>query len=362
MTRARKLVGQIQQPGAAPANAEFYVHSLQRPAELIQTFADQDATPSVLTTADNVLFRTGNTLATTITNFDDGFVGQFIFVIINDNNTTIDFTASNLKGNEATDWSPVTGDFMECAFDGTNWYCIVSNVVSAFPGNIADGTANDNTLRWSGTAWVEETNLKTPGTGGKIQVASDGNTDIENRAVDLTHQDGTRRGWVGYDNDGDLQLVNEVHAAKIFIIGEDATGTQQIILQADPDSETILRADGNVQLECNAGNDRVLHGLANGGTTLYYNDVAKLITTNTGVDITGAITATTNLAISGYLQPNTATDTQLNDITHAINTDAGKVQGAMVYNTTTDNPVYATGNTDGAVWVDGAGTTVNTPV
>ena len=66
--------------------------------------------------------------------------------------------------------------------------------------------------------------------------------------------------------------------------------------------------------------------------------------------------------MGSYFVPIGATSTALNDIAHTINTSAGKVQGAMVYNTTTDNPVYATGDTDGAVWVDGAGTTVNTPV
>lgn len=63
-----------------------------------------------------------------------------------------------------------------------------------------------------------------------------------------------------------------------------------------------------------------------------------------------------------YLQLATATTVQLEDITNAINTDAGKVQGAVVYNSTTDNPVYAVGSGDGDVWVDGAGTTVHTPV
>lgn len=69
-----------------------------------------------------------------------------------------------------------------------------------------------------------------------------------------------------------------------------------------------------------------------------------------------------DVEVSGYLTTATYTSTQLDDSTHAVNTGAGKVQGAMVYNTTTDNPVWAIGNADGDVWVDGAGTTVNNPV
>lgn len=55
-------------------------------------------------------------------------------------------------------------------------------------------------------------------------------------------------------------------------------------------------------------------------------------------------------------------NTALNSISNAINTDPGKVAGAMVFNTTVNKPVYAVGAADGSVWVDGAGATVNTPV
>lgn len=63
-----------------------------------------------------------------------------------------------------------------------------------------------------------------------------------------------------------------------------------------------------------------------------------------------------------HVQLPTATDTVLNDITNVINTDPGKLKGAMVFNSTQNIPVYAVGGADGSVWVDGAGTTVNTPV
>lgn len=58
----------------------------------------------------------------------------------------------------------------------------------------------------------------------------------------------------------------------------------------------------------------------------------------------------------------TATTTQLNDITDAINTSALKVAGYEVFNTTTGAPVWATGNADGSVWNDATGATANTPV
>lgn len=83
---------------------------------------DGDATPSVDGLGN---LKTANTSATTITDFDDGFDGQEICVLIQDGNTTIDFTGTNLKGNVGADWTPANGDFMVCKYDGTNWYCAV---------------------------------------------------------------------------------------------------------------------------------------------------------------------------------------------------------------------------------------------
>jgi hypothetical protein len=100
-------------------------------------------------------------------------------------------------------------------------------------------------------------------------------------------------------------------------------------------------------------------GMSHDGTDFNF----AFINTN-DVNFTGALVYyfDDRVNLGSYLQLATATSTNLNDVTHAINTNTGKIQGAVVYNTTTDNPVYATGSTDAAVWVDGAGTTVNTPV
>ena len=54
--------------------------------------------------------------------------------------------------------------------------------------------------------------------------------------------------------------------------------------------------------------------------------------------------------ISDLVQPVTATTAELVDIGAAINTDAAKELGYMVTNSTTGLTVFASGNTDGAVW------------
>lgn len=57
----------------------------------------------------------------------------------------------------------------------------------------------------------------------------------------------------------------------------------------------------------------------------------------------------------------TATTTQLVDIANAINTRADKVAGFLVFNTTTGLPVWAAGDTDGAVWNNARGQLQHTP-
>ncbi len=63
-----------------------------------------------------------------------------------------------------------------------------------------------------------------------------------------------------------------------------------------------------------------------------------------------------------YIHHRSATDAELNAIGNAVNTDPGKIQSAQVYNTSQNRPVYAVGNANGDVWVDGGGVTRNTPL
>ena len=71
--------------------------------------------------------RTANTGATTISNFIGGREGQRINIIVKDANTTFDFTGSNLKGNGGANLAATLNDSIHCVYDGTNWYCTISN-------------------------------------------------------------------------------------------------------------------------------------------------------------------------------------------------------------------------------------------
>jgi parallel beta-helix repeat protein len=87
-------------------------------------FTSGDTTPSV---AGGHRFQTANATPTNIGALDNGHDDQIVTILINDANTTIDFTATTLKGNSGVDWTPTTGDHMTCTRIGGNWYCNVSD-------------------------------------------------------------------------------------------------------------------------------------------------------------------------------------------------------------------------------------------
>jgi hypothetical protein len=89
-----------------------------------RTATSGDTTPEV---GGVGILVTANATPTTISNFDGGVNGQQLVVLINDANTTIDFTVTALKGNNGADWTPTTGDHMTCTRIGGAWYCNVSD-------------------------------------------------------------------------------------------------------------------------------------------------------------------------------------------------------------------------------------------
>jgi hypothetical protein len=95
----------------------------------------------------------------------------------------------------------------------------------------------------------------------------------------------------------------------------------------------------------------------------FYNSCASDATTMLSVDsnfnfVGDNNTLTTGVKYTGHFLSSTG---ELDDITSDINT-FGKYEGKMQFNQTSNKPVYAVGSAAGDVWVDGAGTTINTPV
>lgn len=87
------------------------------------TFADGDTTPSVSQNSTNGrTFKTGNTSATNVTDFDNGVDGQHITIIAGDANTTMKHGgASSLILKGASDKTMTTGETIRFVLDGTAW-------------------------------------------------------------------------------------------------------------------------------------------------------------------------------------------------------------------------------------------------
>jgi hypothetical protein len=93
----------------------------------IPTFAAGDTTPSIV---GGRVFKTANTAESPalISMLDGGVVGQTVKIIIADAYTDIDFTGTLLRGHGGVNWTDcTTGDHMICTYDGTYWYCDVSD-------------------------------------------------------------------------------------------------------------------------------------------------------------------------------------------------------------------------------------------
>ncbi len=100
----------------------------------------------------------------------------------------------------------------------------------------------------------------------------------------------------------------------------------------------------------NGGTDRGLVATYQAGVVLRYNNVAECQTADGAFEV------------NNFFQNRTETQTNLLDSTHAVNTSAGKIAGAQVYDSTNGTPLWADGNADDSTWSDAAGAVVHTPV
>lgn len=151
------------------------------------------------------------------------------------------------------------------------------------------------------------------------------------------------RNWWVVDRQFTLSFI-EIKRIRLF------AGAAVLAIDINDDGDVSLPQDVLV------GGTFTSQGIDDNATAEKIQIADNLIDLLTDVDILGTVN------VAGFVQYATLTDAALDDIANAVNTDAGKIQGAMVYNSTQDVPVYAVGAADGDVWVDGAGTTVNTPV
>jgi len=206
------------------------------------------------------------------------------------------------------------------------------------PGGVPDGTADHRILTYdsASSAWVESdaTLVIEPlfnATAPQIRLTGHSSVDPDNASILIVAANSACIPWAA--NDGSdkgafmtaaFGLSDPNHESTWEMFGTGAAETPHI----------KIVAKGEVQLLANK-----------------WNFAATKFLGPTGGDV----------QFRGYFLPNTTTTAALDAVGNAINTAAGKVQGAMVYNTDTDNPVYAVGNADGDIWVDGKGDTAHSP-
>jgi len=86
----------------------------------VGTFSANNPTPSVFGTD---VWRTNNTIGTTITAIDSATsYGKRFRIIFGDDSTTVAF-GTNIKGNGGVNWSPSNGEWMDCVREWTSVYC-----------------------------------------------------------------------------------------------------------------------------------------------------------------------------------------------------------------------------------------------
>lgn len=305
----RHYVGQLQAPNRRPENIELFVDR-RNPDTLVESFTAGDTTPSVKTNDQYMVYKTANTSPTTISDFDDGFIGQSIHVIINDANTTIDFTASGLKGNGGSDWNPASGDSMTCYYDGTDWYCAVRGVASGV--SISGTPANNQVALWTDATTIEGTSSITYD-GSTLTVAALTTSFTDYVKIDAATDNFHLR------NSTDLLLYN--------------TGNTEYVRHSVSSTSNVY------QMTCSPGDAFTLEV----GTSFIDMEVKVPLRT------------------TAYFQLRSETATNIADVTHAVNTDPGKVDGAMIYDSTNAKIKIATGSLDASTWVDADGTNAVTP-
>ena len=203
-------------------------------------------------------------------------------------------------------------------YAGTQEWDKGANIASA--ATLVLGT-DGNSFTVTGTTTITALSAKPIGTVIILQFAAAVTLEYDATALDLS---------------GDVDMVTE------------ADDTLGLYCYDGTNWREIFRTDGqNVRVSGSIADQSMVRG--NGGAKRVQ-DTGNLI----GDD--------DEIIMAGFIQYPTFTDAELNAIANAVNTTGAKVQGAQAYNSTQDVPIWAVGAADGSVWVDGAGTTVNTPV
>jgi hypothetical protein len=151
------------------------------------------------------------------------------------------------------------------------------------------------------------------GTASKIQNHA-GHFDIQNLANGLDVRFGSDDGAGGVANYFRLDGGEQISVASKNIRFEDGikstygnsddlqiyhTGTESWIKDAGTGNFYIDSNGAAIQLTANGATENMLNAVPNGGITLYHDNAVKLATSSTGIDVTGTITSSDSIILSG---------------------------------------------------------------
>ena len=162
----------------------------------------------------------------------------------------------------------------------------------------------------------------------------------------------------GFNGEDSLQVGNWVVDGDIYFYITRAGNLHEYSLWLDAVNQAVTVQDWSFRIS-NGGNY-----IARGTEYVDFEhdgtDFNITGTNTTDINITGVTTV--NIGGEGVLTTVTSTTVALAAVGNAINTSARKEAGFMVFNTTTNKPVWAVGNADASVWVDATGATAHTPI
>jgi hypothetical protein len=164
-------------------------------------------------------------------------------------------------------------------------------------------------------------------------------------AVDGSGTAGKITKWTDSDTIGDSLLTETTDAVKLadnkeFILGDDSdltikhssTGNQNSIKSET--HQLFITSDVGIELADNAGKS-FFEATAGGSSRLFYNNSKKIETTNTGVEITGALTSTSTGTFGDAVRINATTTTGL-----VIASSSSSSSGLKLYNNSSTDNAY----------------------
>lgn len=185
-----------------------------------QTATDQDATPSV---ANVEVLITANTVATTITDFDDPYDGQRLTVVIDDANTTIQHGSTIIENVGGVDITAEGAYQYVYDLANTVWLQVSGNPASAYGGLTVENNSVATTISSGGTSdWTNKVQIASFDTDSSTAINTTPAHGTDDITVDiagdyLVHLDmsitGTAADIVSFGifiNNGATQMVSRV--------------------------------------------------------------------------------------------------------------------------------------------------------